>query len=117
MTSAAFPKKKCFLMDVCTTPNVGRNGLFWITKDESPSPGVAWTNPGWECFFFLSCTNFFLLSGENGTKKCYDPIFALLHQHAVLVVGERMCLFVTQAEKWDSSFRQRATPLNSQAFT
>jgi hypothetical protein len=28
-------------MDVCTTPNAGRNGLFWKTKDESPSPGVA----------------------------------------------------------------------------
>ena len=74
MTSAAFPKKKCFLMDVCTTPNAERNGLFWKTKDESPSPGVAWTNPGWECLFLLSCTNFFLLSGENGGKKCYDPV-------------------------------------------
>jgi hypothetical protein len=56
-------------------PYAERNGLFWKTKDESPSPGVAWTNPGWECLFLLSCTNFFLLSGENGGKECYDPEF------------------------------------------
>jgi hypothetical protein len=24
-------------------------------------------------FLFIFCMNFFLLSGKNGTKKCYEP--------------------------------------------
>jgi hypothetical protein len=29
--------------------------------------------PWWKCFFPVLCMIFFLLSGENCTKKCYDP--------------------------------------------
>jgi hypothetical protein len=42
-------------------------------RDQRQLLSVSQPPPWWKCLFPIFCMNFFLLSGENGTKKCYDP--------------------------------------------
>lgn len=45
-----------------------------LTNGNQRRPGEHCSNTPWRaCFFSTFCMNFFLLSGENGCKKCYDP--------------------------------------------
>lgn len=41
--------------------------------DQRQLLSVSQSTPWWKCLFPIFCMNFFLLSGNNGTKKCYDP--------------------------------------------
>jgi hypothetical protein len=41
--------------------------------DQRQLLSVSQPTPWWKCLFPIFCMNFFLLSGKNGTKKCYDP--------------------------------------------
>ena len=42
-------------------------------SDQRQLLNVSQPTPWWKCLFPIFCMNFFLLSGENSTKKCYDP--------------------------------------------
>jgi len=49
--------------------------LFWKTKDESPSPGVAWTILVGDASFSSSARISFCIAGKMGVKNVMAPIW------------------------------------------
>jgi len=72
-----FAERTCFLMEHLSHKDKQKEEVcLEKRRDQRQLLVVSQPIPWWKCFFPVFCMIFFLLSGENCTKKCYDPILA-----------------------------------------
>ena len=72
-----FAERTCFLMEHLSHKDKQKEEVcLEKRRDQRQLLVVSQPIPWWKCFFPVFCMIFFLLSGENCTKKCYDPNLA-----------------------------------------